>query len=482
MKQTGAENVWVLNPQIRHQKFFEEMTRIPHGSYHEKAYGGYLKEFAKKRNLDWRQDKIGNVVIYKPASKGYESHPPVAIQAHMDMVCVKDEGVLHDFENDPLELYIEDGYLKARGTTLGADNGTGVAYILAVLDNQELSHPALEAVFTVQEEVGLYGALALDPQWISARNFISLDCGGGDSIYISSLGGYQGLLEKELSFENAVGQGYEVRITGLQGGYTSGYKDERANAIKLMSRIIKHLALKFELHLAGLHGGKEESKIAQECSAFFTTAADAGEVRRWFEQETALIKNELGTAEPEIIMTLNAAEIQKQLVHEDQKQMMDFLFLLPCGFRHKSTLFPEIMSESVNLSQIYTDEKSVSIHYGIRGAADSMITHVHNEILVLAEAFGVREKEISSFPAWEFHDSRLLKTLQQIFRETEGKELGLIPVQGGLECGVFAQRYPDMDIIAMGPYGFDPHTTSERLDLANFDSLFAVFEKLLAAL
>lgn len=482
MNQVETEKGWVLDPQIRHQRFFEEMTRIPHGSYNEKAYGDYLEAFAKERHLSWRRDEIGNVVIYKPASKGYEDHPPVAIQAHMDMVCVKDEGIQHDFKKDPLELYIEDGFLKARGTTLGADNGTGVAYILAVLDNPELAHPPIEAVFTVQEEVGLYGALALDPQWITARNFISLDCGGGDEIYISSLGGYQGLLEREMNVEPAAGQGYEIRILGLQGGYSGGYMKEQANAIKLMSRILKHLDLKSAISLVSIDGGEDESKIAVTCSAVFTSTADEQVVRAWFDREAELIRKELGPAEPEISMTIGSVKPQEQMPAEDSRKLLDFLYLLPCGFRHKSTLFPEIMAESVNWTRIGTKEGKISLRFGLRGSTDSMVTHVHNEIQILANFLGMKEECISSYPAWEFHDSHLLKTLQDVFRKHQGKELGLIPVQGGLECGVFAQRYPDMDIIAMGPYGYDPHTTAERLDLANFDSLFVVFEGFLSAL
>lgn len=482
MNQVESETKWVLNPHIRHQRFFEEMTRIPHGSYNEKAYGDYLENFAKERNLVWRRDEIGNVVIYKPASKGYEDHPALAIQAHMDMVCVKDEGVRHDFEKDALELYIEDGFLKARGTTLGADNGTGVAYILSVLDDTELAHPPIEAVITVQEEVGLYGALALDPQWITARNFISLDCGGGDEIYISSLGGFQGTMETEAELEDVSGSGYEICITGLHGGYSGEYMEEHANAVKLMARLLKHLDLQARICLVSIEGGADNGKIAQDCRAVLTGTADAEKMQQIFETETELIRRELGPAEPELSITFGSAAPRKQWSHKDSRRLMDFLYLMPCGFRHRSTLFAEILAESVNWSRIELKDGQFSMKYSLRGSADSMITHVHNEVQLLEELFGIREKCDSSFPAWEFHDSRLLKTLQQVFQETNGKELGLIPVQGGLECGVFAQRYPDMDIIAMGPYGYDPHTTSERLDLANFDSLFEVFKKLLAAL
>ena len=229
----------VLDHTKRHQRFFEEMTRIPHGSFHEQAYGDYLVRFATERGLECRRDAIGNVVIYKPASAGYENRPPLALQAHMDMVWEKDEGVTINLAKDPLQIYVEDGFVKARGTTLGADDGTGVAYMLAVLDDPDAVHPPIEAVFTVQEEVGLHGAVALDPAWITAKRFISLDCGGGDSIYISSLAGHRGNLKRKIRLVPVEGTGYVLQISGLKGGYSTGYLEEQANANHLAACILK---------------------------------------------------------------------------------------------------------------------------------------------------------------------------------------------------------------------------------------------------
>lgn len=475
-------NEWVLNPSIPHQRFFEEMTRIPHGSYHEKAYGDYLENFAKEHELEYRRDEIGNVVMYKPASKGYEDHPYVAIQAHMDMVWAKEPDCDHDFEKEPLKLYKKDGYLRAKGTTLGADDGTGVAYILALLDHKEAQHPPIEAIFTVQEEVGLNGAKALKPEEIRSRQLISLDCGGGDSIYISSLGGFRGKAEKTFATEKATGTAWKITVDGLKGGYSSGYMEEQRNAIDLMARVLEYLNQNGGIRLSSVNGGVEDSKIATECQAVLTTQQPEEAFRHAFEKISRDVKKEAGDAEPDLRIELQKDNAEVQLVQKDSDALISMLFLLPCGFRHRHSSFAEIMSESVNWIFGETEENKFTLTYALRGSTDSMVEHMQEEIRMIVETFGASAAEISSFPAWEFHDSRLLHTLQDVFRESEGKELGLIPVQGGLECGVFAHMYDDMDIIAMGPYGYDVHTPEEHMDLANFDSLYLVFEKLLAAL
>ena len=472
----------ILDHSKRHQRFFEEMTRIPHGSYHEQAYGDYLVRFAKERKLSYRRDAIGNVVIYKPASSGHEDRAPLALQAHMDMVWNKDETARINQETDPLELYIEDGYLHARGTTLGADDGTGVCYMLSILDDPDTVHPPIEAVFTVQEEVGLNGALALDPAWITARRFISLDCGGGDSIYISSLAGCRGVLHRAYQTVPASGHGYRLCVSGLTGGYSTNYMKEHANANHLAAVLLKRLDALCGVRLCAIDGGEAENQIAKQCTAVLTTTAEPAAFEAAFQKEAGALRRELGPAEPELTVSLRETAVSEQLDEASSRALLALMFLLPCGFRHRHTKFPEIMSESINWSMVKTAEGAVSLTYVLRASMDSMMDRLKTEISLLQELFGADNETLSSFPAWEFHDSELLHTLQRVFAEREGKPLGLEPVQGGLECGVFAQRYPDMDIIAMGPFGFDVHTPQERLDLANFDSLFLVFQDLLAAL
>lgn len=472
----------ILDHTKRQQRFFEEMTRIPHGSYHEQAYGDYLERFASQRGLLCRRDEIGNVVIYKPGCGEAKDHAPVAIQAHMDMVWAQDARCRIDQTKDALELYIEDGYLRARGTTLGADDGTGVAYMLAVLDDADAVHPPLEAIFTVQEEVGLNGALALDPAWVTARRFISLDCGGGDEIYISSLAGHRGVLRRTVRRTPTQRAGYCLTVSGLKGGYSTAYMDEQANANHLAAVLLKRLNARCGITLSKVDGGEVENQLAKACAASFTSGAAKLDVKKVFSQEADALRRELGPAEPNLSITLSDAEVPTQMDANDSRAVLDLMFLLPCGFRHRHTQFSEIMSECVNWSLVRTEEDAVELTYVLRTSTDAMMERLKTEIDVLRGLFDAEDQTLSSFPAWEFHDSELLHTLQRVFKAREGKEIGLIPVQGGLECGVFAQRYPDMDIIAMGPFGYDVHTPNEHMDLANFDSLFKVFCDLLAAL
>lgn len=475
---------WILDHKKRHHRFFEEMTRIPHGSYHEQAYGDYLVQFARERHFEYRRDEIGNVVIYKPASEGYEDHPYVALQSHMDMVWNKEEGNPHDFLTEPLKLYIEDGFLKARGTTLGADDGTGVAYTLAVLDDDSLKTPPIEAIFTVQEETGLGGALALKKEDIRSRRMISLDCGGGDSIYISSLAGLRGRAERKLEWEEADGRGYQITVSGLTGGYSDGYKKEQANANQAAARLAYQLGRLVTIRLTDAAGGEEENKIAASCRINFTSKEESERLREGFDFLAGEIRRELREGEPGIRIQLEpvSSPVKRQMTADCSEKILAMLFLFPCGFRHKSVRFSEIMSESANWSVVECREEVISLTYNLRGSSDSRITFMQEQVLCLAESFGFTCQVESSYPAWEFHDSELLHTLQRVFRENRGKELGLIPVQGGLECGVFARMYPEMDIIAMGPFGYDVHTPNERLDLQNFDELYEVFCKLLAEL
>ena len=474
----------VLNHTLRHHRFFEELTRIPHGSFHEAAYSGYLAAFAQSHGFPYFQDAPGNVIIYKPASPGYEDRPSLAVQAHMDMVWAKEEGCPHNFETDPLDLYIEEGYLRARGTTLGADDGTGVAYILAVLDDPQASHPPLEAIFTVQEEVGLHGALALREEGdVRSHRLISLDCGGGDSIYISSLGGLQQKLVKKLRFEGSAEQAYRIELTGLAGEYSSGYLQGRENANQLCARLLCALDEKLDIRLISIAGGALENRIARSCSAVFACGAEQDAVLSAFKGEAAAITREIGPIEAGFQARMIPCPGGRKLSKNSSREVLSLLSLLPCGLLKRSARFPQIMSLCANWSTVRTEGSTLIFTHELRASSDAQLEALERQITLLANTFSFATLSRSSFPAWEYReDSRLCAALQQVFHQETGRELGLIPVQGGLECGVFASLHEDMDIIAMGPVGLDVHTPNERLDLSSFDGLFPIFQKLLASL
>ena len=472
----------VLDHTKAHQRFFEELTQIPHVSYHEEKLGDYLEQFARERNLFCRRDEIGNVIIRKPAYPGYEDHAPLALQAHMDMVWEKESDSDHDFEHEPLKLYIEDGILRAKGTTLGADDGLGVAYILAILDDATAKHPPLEGIFTVQEEVGLGGALALKPEQIRSRRLVSLDCGGGDSCYISSLGGCSGKLTRALDTERATGMAYEVRISGLIGGYSSGYIQEQANANHMMARVLYQMMKHCDARLVEIQGGKDPNKIATDCRAVFTSTSDDTKIEIQFTYMATEFRREYGFVEKDMQITLKKTDAAQQLCKADSDAVIKMMYLLPCGFRHRHGKFPEIMSEAANWTCVHMEGDKIELVYSLRGSLDSMIEHIHNEMDVLCEQFSFTDTVGFQFPAWEYRESELQEKQKEAFRKIRGKELELMPVQGGLECGVFDHMFSDIEIVTMGALAEDVHTPKEWLNLQSFDDMYQVLRLLAESL
>ena len=319
----------VLDWSKPYHRFFEEMTRIPHGSHHEKQYSDYLVNFAEKHHFRYKQYPIGNVIIYKEASAGYEDHPTVVLQSHMDMVWEKRPGTEHHFETDPLKLYIKDGWLYADGTTLGADDGTGVAYMLSVLDDPELKHPALECIFTVQEETGLDGAFALEPEDIKGRRYISLDDGGGGYLTTITSAGGMGWKGRIAVPEEPVPEtftGYRLFVTGLTGGHSGECIDEeKGNAIKLAARTIKAIQMQGTCRIAGFTGGDKDNAIPRECTVLFAVDFQEEKVRKTVEEELKKIRQELKFSDAAVEIQVEKQELSAVWEETAARTLLDFL-------------------------------------------------------------------------------------------------------------------------------------------------------------
>ena len=316
----------ILNHTVAHQKYFEEMTRIPHGSFHEEAYSAYLEEFAKAHQFTYERDEMNNIIIYKPASKGYETHEPVILQAHMDMVCEKHRDVDFDFSKDALKLKLEDGYLMAEGTTLGADDGVGVAYMLALLDDEEAKHPMLECIFTVQEEVGLFGALALKKEQLQARRMINLDDGGETATCISSAGGMNVVFTRPNLQVPIQKMAYRLDIKGLKGGHSGGEIDkERGNANRLLARVLYALYDTYDLQLHMIDGGDKDNAIPREATAVFFSNAPFAKLEKTVQKMAAVIKKELefSDANVEVVIQETAAETAMSI--EDSENLLKLI-------------------------------------------------------------------------------------------------------------------------------------------------------------
>lgn len=474
---------FVLNPQIPIEKYFEEMTRIPHGSFHEKEYSDYLVRFAKEHGLSCDQDAIGNVVIRKEGTAGYEDHPVVILQAHMDMVWARDSDSGHDFEKEPLKLYIEDGFLYAKGTTLGADDGTGVSYMLAILESDTIAHPPLECIFTVQEEVGMFGAMALDKKSLKGRRFLSLDDGGAVSTMIAAAGGMRVELKLPAGKERCEAAGYEIVIRGLLGGHSgSCISKERGNAIKLAARLLHELKKEIPLRLASIDGGEKENAIPRDCAVIFASSEEPEVIRKTAERIFGQLKEELKNTDGGAEFSWREICVSQALSEDLTERVLEFLYLLPTGLRSRN-LKLQVPEASENLAVIRTGDEEIVVNYSLRAASESKKESMAEELRLFAKVFGGTYEEGARYPAWPYKEESVMREkLADAYRKITGEELQLVAVHGGVECGIFASAIPEMDIITFGSRGLDVHTPGERLDLKSFRDCFEIVKELLKSL
>ena len=474
----------ILDHTKLHQKYFEEMTQIPHGSEHEQAYSDYLVTFAKEHGFHYIQDEMYNVIIYKEASAGYEDHEPLLMQAHMDMVCEKNKDSDHDFSKDALQLHIEDGWLKANQTTLGADDGCGVAYLLAILADDTLAHPPLECVFTVQEETGLCGALQLKKEWFQAKRMINLDDESGYATCTTSAGGMNVLLKKDLIRVEEERTGYELSIKGLLGGHSGAEIDkERGNANTLLVRVLYGIAQKFGLQLSDIQGGLMDNAIPREAAALFVCDTEETVLRAYVKDIEAILQKELEFSDAGIRITLDEAVVSSYLSIEESEEIVKLIFLLPNGLRHHSMSIEGLSTASMNVGIIHMEKEALHVNCSLRGALESYIDEFAMQIDTLAELFGFTTSHESRYPAWSYDaDSAMRDTMKEVCFNMTGQELGIMATHGGLECGVFKAMDADMDIVTLGPIMKDIHTPQEALLLTSFDETFEFLKAFLASL
>lgn len=462
--------------------YFNEIAKIPHGSFNEKAISDYIVNFAKERNLEYIQDKYNNVVIYKKASKGYENSKPVLLQAHMDMVCEKNKSSNHDFLKDGLELeVIDEEWLSAKGTTLGADDGCGVVYMLAILDDDSLDHPDLECCFTVQEETGLGGALILDTSVFKARRMVSLDGSGENSTATSSSGGCEAIQTLNVNYIDNTKNTYRLFVTGLLGGHSaSEIHKEKGNAIKTAVRILKQLEIKgIKLNVSRIDGGLKHNAIPRECEVIFTS--DSNNIESLVNDMSLTIKKELEYSDPGIKISVELIDtVDKTMDDVSSKKLIDYLFLSVNGFRHRSMAIEGLTLASLNMGIIRTNENEVVITTLIRSAMSSHVDHLLDMIDTLANIFDIKVDKKNRYPGWNYKEnSELRNMMDKILLEQLGCHLECRASHGGLECGIFADISEEMDIITYGPIQKDIHTPDERLNLPSFDRSYKVLTTLL---
>lgn len=460
----------------KHCYYFNEISKIPRGSGNEKAISDYIVKLAEEKGYHYLQDGLYNVIVNKPASQGYEDAETVILQAHMDMVCEKNSDTEHDFTKDPLDLYVdEEGWLHAKGTTLGADDGQGVAYMLAILDDPNLKHPPLQCCFTVMEEIGLLGAIALKKEYFHARRYINLDSGGETLTCVSSSGGARITLKKSLTYETNDKAAYCLQISGLKGGHSAGCIHlERGNAILLGARIMKQLQDHFpDLCLSDLHGGMKFNAIPREASFSFCCNADKDQLQGIIDNCAKEIGEELQYSDAGFTVSFSETTQTEAIDYEQSHQIIDFLNIIPNGLQHHSMAIEGLSVASLNAGVLHIEDKTLYLDDLIRSALASHGDQMIRQFEILCPLFAFTYTINDRYYGWDYSkDSKLREILAQVLLE-KGFHLQEKATHGGLECGIFKNLLPDLDIITYGPVSYGEHTPDEKLDLASFDRAYA---------
>ncbi len=447
-------------------KFFEEFSKIPHGSENTGAIADYLCDFAKKRGLYYRRDEANNVVIKKPASKGYENRPAVIFQGHTDMVAEKKPGSAIDLEKDGLELYIDGDFLKARNTTLGGDDGVALAYALAVLDSDAIPHPDFEAVFTSDEEIGLIGAAALDTFDINGRMLINIDSDVEGVFTAGCAGGVRSDISMPVNYENnARPLAYRVRVHGFKGGHSGIEIDKgRYNAIKFFGEILNCI---FDINIASVSAGNADNAIPRECEAVICAGAEFPEkLKSHFETRRKIYKD----IEPDIQLEITETELPKTALTTDSTEdLISILLRVPSGVIAFSKSLDGLVETSLNLGILRLGDKTLDISFSVRSAKGEEKKKLCENLSEIAKDFGASYGERGAYPAWEFREeSHLRNVMVDVYEKMYGKSPEVIIIHAGLECGLFSDKIPGLDCVSIGPDNFDIHTTEERLSLASF--------------
>ena len=468
--------------------YFEQLTKIPHGSGNVDAISNYLLSFAREHGAKCRQDEKKNVVVFLPATKGYENRKTVMLQGHMDMVCEKDSDCAHDFKKNPLDLYIEDGRLRAAGTTLGGDDGIAIAYMMALIADKDAEHPAMELVMTTDEETGMYGAQALDTSDLKASYLINIDSEEEGRVFCGCAGGLRQNCVLDIEREEVTGTVVEIRIKGLIGGHSGVEIDKnRTNANKLMARLLFDMRRPLVYNLLDIHGGKLDNAIPRE--AFATVVIkdfDIEEFKTVAGGLAAKYKSELDASEPgldfefgidPVVKTVNA------LTGNSFGSLLYFMIQSPNGVQKMSSAIPGLVESSLNMGIVFTEEKHAVIRFSLRSSVTSFKKFMSDKLEYLISILGGESSTEGNYPAWEYKKD---SELREVFKDLYTKEYGKAPVfevmHAGLECGLLFDKCPGLDIISIGPDMKDVHSPNESLGLESAVRVYKFLEKLICAL
>ena len=473
-------------------EFFKEISRIPRGSGNEKAISDYLAAFGKARGLTVKQDSAFNVVIYKPGTPGHENHLPLILQSHMDMVCEKNADTVHDFLTDPISLHKEGDFLYANGTTLGADNGVGVAISLAVLDSDDIVHPPLEVVFTAEEETTMEGISALDANWLSARRMINLDSGDDSTFCVGCAGGGRLYLTVPVIREAIPAEMIRKPLTvrGLSGGHSgTEIHLSKANSIQILGRTLDTLKNEIDIRIINVSGGLKANAIPREADAQIALpASDAGKAEQILVTLQQTLRTEYRVSDPGITLAISqctepAEATEGCFTQESAQKVISAMLLVPYGVLHMSCDISGLVETSNNIGVIETTAEGVSMDCALRSSVYSRRLFACAQIEALAAALGAKVEFTHGYPGWTYNpDSPLLAAAIAEYRQLYNEEPTVEAIHAGLECGFMMEKIPDMDIISYCGRIYDAHTPNEHLSISSLEKVWKYTLSLLSRL
>lgn len=458
-------------------KHFEEITKHPRPSKNEKKVVEYVLSVVKNLGLKYKQDSFGNILVKKPATKGKENLKTVCLQGHLDMVCEKNRDVQHDFDKDPIQIYVDCDWVKAKGTTLGADNGIGVAAALAIMESNDIEHGPLEFLFTLDEETGLTGATNLSQDFLNADILLNLDSEEEGSFYIGCSGGkdtegrFTYIKDKVPSQSLA----YKISVMGLKGGH-SGLDIHlgRGNAIKILTRLLWNVQNNFDLRISRIEGGSKRNAIPREAFAeVIISNSKEKEFTDYVNKFTEIVKFELGTVEPNLKISFDKINLPEFVIDKPtQFRLLNTLYGLPHGVIKMSADLPDLVETSTNLATINFNDEIV-IGTSQRSSVETEkedIVSMNRAIFLLANA---QVKHGDGYPGWKPDiNSEILKEMKKVYYNLYNKEPEVKAIHAGLECGIIKEKYPSMDMISFGPTILGAHSPDERVQISSVEKFY----------
>lgn len=469
-------------------EIFDEITKYPRPSKKEEKIIKYIESFANNLNLPIKKDEMGNLVITKPATAGKENRPKFCIQAHVDMVTEKNRDIEFDFDNDSIQTFVEDGWLKAKGTTLGADNGVGLAMGMAILASKDLEHPEFELLCTLDEETGLTGAAELSTDILNSEILINLDTEEFGHFTIGCAGGLNTIGKLELVMEDLPNnyKTYELSLKGLMGGHSGiEINDERGNAAKIIVRYLLLLTERFNIRLHSFESGDKHNAIPREAYVLFSLPEEQIlKLEAMVNSYQKLMLNEWKYKEPNIILTLNKSDfINKAMSVGTQEDLLNTINALPHGVQRFTPELPTLVQTSTNLASVKTKDNEIEILTSQRSIVESEKFWISGIIKSIFELAGLSIHQSSGYPAWEpKKKSELVNKAVRIYKDTFKEEPVIELIHAGLECGLIGEKYPHMEMLSFGPTLKDVHTPSEKVNIESVDKCWLLLKNIIKKL